>query len=281
MDGKILRRLAILAGSVFALSAAGAQAAQRTLSANEGAVAATLTYEQGSDHFGNTTFANLELGISRGGQSFYQQPVSSPSCGTSCLVEQDPHASALTVRDLEGNGQANVVLDLYTGGAHCCSVVQVFSFDPGVMAYRLAERNFGDPGARLTSLEPGKLEFESADDRFAYAFTSFAYSGLPSQIWEFREGRFVDVTREFPALIIADAKRQFKNFLANRRRGLGLGFIAAWAADEDQLGGRTVVDHTLAREARLHHLRSGDRLSPSGTAFVEKLERFLKKTGYA
>jgi hypothetical protein len=40
------------------------------------------------------------------------------------------------------------------------------------------------------------------------------------------------------------------------------------------------VTRTLNREARMHNLRSAEAFGPSGRAFVAKLERFLKKTGY-
>lgn len=258
-----------------------AVAASKSVTASLGDVAATLTYHQGSDSFGNPTFSQLRLLITNSGQSLHDEPVTSRFCGSECWVESFA-GGPLFVKDLEGNGQPAVVLDLYTGGAHCCSVVQVFSYDPAVMTYRLTEHDFGDPGARLTDVDGnGSLQFESADDRFAYEFTSFAYSGLPRQIWRFQNGRFLDVTRQFPQAVAADARRQWRQFLADRRQGLGLGFIAAWAADEDLLGHGTAVTRTLAKQARLHQLRSRDGLSPSGSAFIRKLNRFLKKTGYS
>jgi hypothetical protein len=258
-----------------------AAAAQKTAVASEGLVSATLSYQQGSDSFGNATFSNLQLTIERSGVSYYTQPVSSPSCGTSCLVEQAPSGGALAVRDLEGNGQPDVVLDLYTGGAHCCSVVQVFAFDPGVGTYRLSEHNFGDPGARLSDLSgDGPLEFQSADDRFAYEFAPYAYSGLPIRIWCFSGGHFIDVTREFPQPIALDAKRQWHEFLSNRRAGLALGFIAAWAADEDLLGKSATAAQVLGREQRAHRLRNSSGVGSSANRFIVRLGHFLKKTGY-
>ena len=98
--------------------------------------------------------------------------------------------------------------------------------------YAVVQRDFGDPGSRIEQLAGG-LVFLSADERFAYTFTSFAFSGLPLAIWSFASGRFVDVTARFPVQLAADATRQYRAFLANRRQGLGLGFIAAWAADEE------------------------------------------------
>jgi hypothetical protein len=190
-------------------------------------------------------------------------------------------SSPLAVEDLEGNGQPSIVLELSTGGAHCCSIVQIFSLDPGTMTYRSVERDFGDPGALVTDLAgDGRLEFQSADDRFAYEFTPYAYSGLPLQIWSFIEGRFIDVTKQFPAAIAADASRQLKGFLANRRQGYGLGLIAAWAADQELLGHDGQVRATLAHEARNGRLRSRGHYGPSGHAFVAELLRFLAHTGY-
>lgn len=258
-----------------------ARAAQETVNASAGAVTATLTYQQGTDSFGNPTFAGLQLRIARAGTVLYERPVRARTCGTLCAPETFA-GGPLQVADLDGDGEPEVVLRLNTQGAHCCSIVQVLSFDASRSAYAVHEHDFGDPGAVLTDVAgDGRLELESADDRFAYEFASFAYSGLPLQIWRFRQGSFIDVTRSFRKPLAADAKRQFKRFVANRRRGLGLGFIAAWAADEELLEHRALVSRTLAREARLHRLRSADRLSPGGRRFIKKLRRFLHKTGYA
>ncbi len=274
--------------AVLACSAAGAAAehitplAPKAISAGEGSVTATLDFREGSDEFGDPTFADLELLIARSGTIAYRQPVTSRGC-EECELEVFAHAPApLSVQNLEGNAQPVVVLRLYTGGEHCCTIVQLFSFDPAILAYRPIEHDFGDAGALVTDVDgDGTLELRSADDRFAYAFTSFAYSGLPVQIWRLTDGALHDVTSEFPLALAADAARQLRAFRANRHRGLGLGFLAAWAADEDLLGRAHTVSATLAREARAQRLRSADRLSPSGAAFVRKLRRFLQGTGYA
>ncbi|MGD0455535.1 MAG: hypothetical protein ABSB69_18270 [Solirubrobacteraceae bacterium] len=276
---------AVLAlGAGWVASALGAEAAvSRSQTASEGGVSAVLTYKEGLG--GPLPYFDLKFSISNSGTSFYEQPVSSRYCSAGCIPEElsgeSGKPSSVAVDDLEGNGQPNVVLELNTSGAHCCMVIQVFSFDPGVMAYRSVEHDFGDPGALIADVAgDGRLEFESADDRFAYAFSSYVYSGLPLEIWRFEEGRFVDATKEFPAAIAANAAGYLQGFRANRRHGHGLGAIAAWAADEELLRHGALVTRTLDREARLHNLRSAEGFSPSGRAFVAKLERFLKKAGY-
>jgi hypothetical protein len=271
-------------GAGWTVSALGAeQAVSRSQMASDEGISAVLSYQEGLG--GPLPYYDLKFAISRSGTSFYEQPVSSGYCASGCVPEdlsdEPGKPSSVSVTDLEGNGQPSVVLELNTGGAHCCTVVQVFSYDPGVMTFRSVERDFGDPGALITDVAgDGKLEFESADDRFAYAFTSYAYSGLPLEILRFEEGRFVDATKAFPAALATDAARWLKVFRANRRSGHGLGAIAAWAADEEKLGHHALVAHTLSREAQLHNLHSEAGQGPGGHAFIAKLQRFLKKTGY-
>jgi hypothetical protein len=278
-----LATAALLAAASVACAAGAAPAAaagQGSIGVSLGDVAAQLTYQTAVDSFGNPTFSQEQLQITRAGAVSYSAPVRSRHCAPECALETFG-GGPLAVASLEDGGQPDVIVRLNTGGAHCCTIVQVFSYDPGLMSYRPVERDFGDPGALLTDVAgDGRLELQSADDRFAYAFTSFAFSGLPLRIWRFRAGRFRDVTRSFPKALAADSAHQFSRFLANRRQGLGLGFIAAWAADEYLLGRGGSVSATLSREARLGRLRSGDHLSPSGAGFVSRLRRFLAATGY-
>lgn len=275
-----MRRLTLATALILLLGAAGAQAqGAGRITAGEGAVQATVTYPP-PPATGGPGLPGLHLEILRSGQPAYSQPISSGACLQECGLEVFG-GGPLQVKDLEGNGQPAVVLWLNTGGAHCCTVVQVYSFDPGAMAYRLVEHDFGDPGAVLEdAASNGHLEFSSADDRFAYAFTSYAYSALPLQIWSFQGGRFVDATRQFPRLLRLDAAIWLHDFRSNRARGKGLGFLAAWAADESLLGQRKLVKSTLAREAAAKRLRSSEAPNPSGRAYVRKLERMLRAYRY-
>jgi hypothetical protein len=227
------------------------------------------------------TFKHLHLSISNAGQVLYDAPVSSRLCPNPC-TPGDPfaHGQSARVLDLESNGQPDVVLGLYTGGAHCCFVDQVYSLDPGTMTYVSKEHYFGDAGAAIKDLHhDGHLEFVSTNDAFYYQFGSFADSGAPIQIWAFGAGRFVDVTRNFPQLIRRDAARWWRLFTHNYVAGEGL--IAPWAADEDLLGHSQQVKRALARQLKLGHLHSEfSPQVPSGRRFVAALQLFLHKQGY-
>lgn len=270
--------IAALVLASFALLAPAALATTQT--ASGGPVTATFTF---SGTF--PSYTGLHLTIAQSGSVLYDQPVTSKSCGSICAPgTTTPKASSVHVIDLNHTGQPNVVLDLFTGGAHCCWVEQVFTFDPGTMTYAKAERNFGDPGANIEDLKhDGHFEFVSADAAFGYAFTDFAASGFPLQILTFSGSRFQDVTNSYPALIRKDAARWLKAFkgMARQHYADSVGVIAAWAADEYRLGKRAAANRFLHQQASAGHLNSPlGRSVPQGQRFVAALQRFLRRHGY-
>jgi hypothetical protein len=270
--------LSLIVGMLAVATALAAGA--KAISASHGGTAATLTYHSRGGGPGEP-YSKLHLTIARRGRSVFDGRVNGLLCGTSCWpavgISGNP---VVRVADLEPGGSPDVILNLYSGGAHCCTITQVYRYDPGTRRYAIVQHDFADPGSLLRTLGGGYV-FLSADDRFAYTFTSFAFSGLPLAIWSFASGRFVDVTARFPVQLAADATRQYRAYLANRRQGLGLGFIAAWAADEDLLGHSALVTRTLVAQSRAGDLRSADGFARHGDAFIAQLKRFLVTTGYA
>ena len=228
---------------------------------------------------------DMRLTISVDGITRYDEPVVSRWCGHLCqAATYTKGASALHVVNLGPGERRDVVVDLYSGGAHCCTIVQVLTYHERRESYAEAEREFGDPSATLADLDhDGRFEFLSADDTFAYAFTDYAASGLPVEVLAFNRGRFVDVTRRYPGLIRQDAERWLRAFTsqASQHYADTVGVVAAWAADEELLGHAVAVQHFLTAQAAAGHLNSA--LSPDephGRAFVTALERFLRARGY-
>jgi hypothetical protein len=277
-------RLKLLA-AVVTLSAGvavPATALATTQSGHSGDVSATFSFV---GTFPN--FKHQRLKIVRAGKVLYDQPVTAPAlqCGNDCGPGVfRPHASSVTVRDIESDGQPDVILSLFSGGANCCFIDQVFSFDPGTMTYVKTDHDFAYEGAtikRLTS--KGPYEFLSANGAFIGEFTDNADSGAPIQIWSFGGHRFTDVTRQYPKLIAADAASWLRLFKHPVSRNNTVGPIAAWAADEELLGQDKLVQSTLASEARKGDLRSPPGSAgvwPSGKRFITALNRFLRSEGY-
>ena len=190
--------------------------------------------------------------------------------------------SPLTVRDLDGDGEPEVILDTYTGGAHCCSVSVIFR-RVGV-TYLHSVAWWGNPGYRLVDLDrDGRPELRTADDTFGYLFTSWASSGEPVRLFHYASGRLTDVTRDFPKAIQADADRYWQAAQEQlaRRDGEPRGLLAAWAADLANLG--------KVREAfaQLDALAAAGKLGDSegmGTAagadYSRALRAHLRSQGY-
>jgi hypothetical protein len=93
-------------------------------------------------------------------------------------------------------GDLYLMLESYTGGMHCCDHVQIAAPSPGrfelvdLGAYdgdRLAERPSDVDG-------DGVLDFVVSDDRFLYAFSSYAESVAPTQFLNIVGGKAVDVS---------------------------------------------------------------------------------------
>ena len=241
-------------------------------------VAATLSYVHNAKN-AVAPFSDLHLTIVRDGKKLYGAVIDNAFCGKLCAPNLP---DAQRVLDVEADGQPDVLLNLYTGGAHCCNVTDVFRYDTAHDDYSSLLHIWGDPGYRLVQLDASKAyEWLTYDDRFAYEFAAFAFSGLPLQILRLHAGTFVDVTRSYPQLVRGDAAQQWKYYLDNRKDGTGLGYLAAWAADEYTLSRTRVVATTLAQLDKAAQLRSNSSIWPGGSKFVANLARFLKQTGYA
>ena len=177
-----------------------------------------------------------------------------------------------------------MLLDLYSGGAHCCWIEQIFSFDPGTMTYAMTQHDFGDPGEEIVDIRaqrPLRVPYRRRLVRLE--FTDFAASGLPIQILTFSDRHFSNVTRQYPKLVARDAARWMKAFnsMAKQHYSDSVGVVGAWAADEELLGHVKLVNSFLAKQVKAGHLNSAlSPLEPGGAKFVAKLRKFLRAHGY-
>jgi hypothetical protein len=257
-------RLVTIAVAALAVLAAPASAA--TFSAQQGDVKATLDYDKSKA---------TRLVIVRATTTLMDAAPSLEACGEGpCAPSGFKGDPPLRVLDLDGDGEPEVIYSAYTGGAHCCSIAQVYRLNANVTGYTALELNFGDPGFDVQDIGgDGKPEFVSRDDAFAYRFTAYAFSGLPVLIQRYSATGFNDVTNRFPALIRKDARlwRGRYNRSRNRRDGIQRGPASAWAADKYRLGKRAQTLSFLRAEVRRGHLTA---------RFVNNLDKFLKKRGY-
>jgi hypothetical protein len=172
----------------------------------------------------------LELRVLRGGAVAFDQRF-----GT--VVPE-----ALRATDLDADGVAEVVFGYRRGRTHETAVLQ--ETPAGFRGHRHV---WGRARAGRLVAGQGGLVWVSSDARLRSAFK---HAGAPARIVAYRGGRFLNVTRDYPALVRKDAAHW-------RHRS-----PAAWAADEYSLGHR-------ARVWQVVHGR-----------FAVRLRRWLHAHGY-
>jgi len=244
-----------------------------------GPVSADLSYRES-----NSFYRDLRITIRRHGKVALTTSVDRIACkGCSVSGISTIMGQPLRMADLDGDGEPEVLVDLYTGGAHCCWVTLFLRWDGHT--YRSTPHLWGDPSYDLTDLDhDGRPELVTADDRFAYAFTNYAASALPIQIWHYDHGTLMDVTSSYPALVRKDAASLWTDYLQTRKQSGAdeRGLLAAWLADEYRLG---LVDEGWAKIRAAYALGElsvprVDPIWPAGQKYLTALRIFLAKNGY-
>jgi hypothetical protein len=265
-----------VAGLLALAPAAHAQSGVKagSITKTSGTVSATLSWKAGE-----YSVTAPRLAVSRAGTVV--SDLSLADVCRSCMLFADSPTSddfsSLKVADVDGDGEPEVIVDTFSGGAHCCTTARIYSFRAATGTYqRVKSYNFGNGGYLLKDLDgKGRLLFSADDDAFAYAFASYAASARPPLILSFSTatGRFTNVTRAFPAIIRRDAAYLLKEI----RKAKAApdheiqGAIAGYVADQYLLGKGSVGKAELARARKR-------RLTALG--FEANLLKFLKATGY-
>jgi hypothetical protein len=256
---------------LLAVPAAQAKVPAGTRTVTKGELSATLSWGAGE----NTVATKPHLEVSRGGEPLFDEDLAKV-CEL-CVGLADP-ARNIALRDLEDDRAPEVVVDLFSGGAHCCYTTVVVSVDAGEA--KTVVQSWGNGSYVLRRLDNDRVpEFVSTDDRFAYTFTAYVGSWRPPMIVDYVAGQFVDRTRRFPKRVLADI-RAIDRELPNVRRYDARGLIAARAADMALAGISPKGINRYLRRA----LRRGDLEGvpgyPKNRGFIRALNKFLRNSGY-
>jgi hypothetical protein len=273
----LLAALALTA--LLPATAAATTAAPVTETATSGTVTATFAHTDAGDG----QYEDLNITETRGGVQAYSgmpkvKDCEQPYCAPDTV--DGGARQALSVADVDGDGEPEVIVNVYSGGAHCCEIAVALRWTG--KAYKVLQHNFADPGYKLVPAAPGGLSaaFVTADARFGYEFTAYASSAMPLQVYRIEDGAWSDQTLSYAADIRAEAARLKKAYMKIRRTRESLGVLAAYVADEYQLLRRTQADAFLQHELRAGRLKTTSGW-PGGKTYIKLLKRDLKAWGYA
>jgi hypothetical protein len=285
-----MRRLTPFVVLFMLVVASPAAAATKTETSTSGQVTASFTYDYKRTSFGTYDFSRLHLTIDRAGMRLVDSAVGEEQCA-GCLAWPASQAvkglSSVTVRDLDADGEPEVLLDLYSGGANCCWYSESYRFDEAQSKYiqKTLRPGLSFPYTLKDLDKNGIPEFRTVDYRFAYKYGSNADTPRPLRIFNWGVGgKLVDVTLGFPRLASIDAAEYYKGYLRYRKvkdanvRGL----LAAYLADSYNAGnGRVAWRRVVAayRRGDVNKKFAGDA-GPHGKAYLTSLRKFLKKLGY-
>jgi hypothetical protein len=181
-----MRRAGLATLLALLVLASPARAEVKTETADAGTVHAEFSYDQGTDD----RFTALALRIFDSGAQIVNETIPDDDFLQPGGFVDKP---SLHAEDFDHDGVPEVVLDLYTGGAHCCLESWIHHGTSPKVVHK-----WGDVGYRYKDVDgDGTSEFLSADDSFAGAFTSYASSRFPLQVWAWTTGsRLRDITRQ-------------------------------------------------------------------------------------
>ena len=257
-----------------------------SITASSGATTATLSATGATGENTITDASAIRLRIARGDSIVFNGPLH--PCRFGCSPE-DPSGARfveLKAADLDGDGEAEVLVDRSDGFTPCCTLeTAIMRRDPRTGVYSELDRHWGESyriahlgGDRAAALVTGDLRFY---ERFAPRIAGFQ---LPTKILQLRAGGLVDVTRRHAGVVHRDARslarllRETDAIADGRRHGDHViaraalrPQLAAYAAEERLMGRRAVGDRRLGQEVRRHRVSA---------AFRRALLRFLARTGY-
>jgi hypothetical protein len=267
--------LAVALGAVVVTTAAAAPK-PHVEHARAGAVEAVFSYSYDAAAF---RFSRQRLVIERDGKTAFAAWLRKPPGGgfNAQPAGYFSHRRSVFVTDVDGDGEPEVVLDLYWGGAHCCWYSQIYRYAPATKRYAPLVHVWGNFGYVFADLDhDGSQELVTRDDRFSYAFASFADSRWPVRILRYRAGRLTVETPAYRSEIGRDANALWQAAMNPRRKASNQGIVAAWAADQAMVGHWAVAYRTIDRLSRSGKIH-GER---TRVAFERRLRSFLRRTGY-
>jgi hypothetical protein len=120
--------------------------------------------------------------------------------------------------EVTGKAPKELLITDFSGGAHCCLTVYLFTQEGGVR--NLLYEELGDESLELRDLDgDGRFELVLARIYSYFGDLPFALSPGVVRVYAYDGSVFYEVTRNLPSLTLREVARYRKAFLEGKRRG--------------------------------------------------------------
>jgi hypothetical protein len=195
--------------------------------------------------------------------------------------------ASVSLKDLDNDKNAEVIVETYSGGAHCCTNNIVYLWQLNKQEFKQLETGEINGGGTFQDLnKDGKFEFTTIDNNFLYAFSSYAGSYPPSLILTIENGDFKNVTSQFPQYLKAIAWDMFKVIKENQNEGEINGVLAGYVAQKILLGQYEegwkfmLANYDKTSDWGLEIYDQNSNVTGKYANFPAALKAFLIETGY-
>jgi hypothetical protein len=116
----------------------------------------------------------------------------------------------LSGQDIDGSGYPNVIIESYSGGAHCCFETLVYDLAETPLPIGLPASPGGNAPGEFVDLNGDSVfEFQTCDDSLAYAYCCYAGSPcVPAVlVYDSGQGRYVPKSYAYPEIYRDEIRR--------------------------------------------------------------------------
>jgi len=107
------------------------------------------------------------------------------------MYDDIPENSLVKIgNDITGDGQPDLVISHWSGGAHCCFTFYVFNIGEKFQLVDVIDNGDGDLGKFVDIDNDGVLEFQGNDWSYGYWHECFAASPAPEIILKYQDGKY-------------------------------------------------------------------------------------------
>ena len=192
----------------------------------------------------------------------------------------------LELKDLDRDTVPEVIVSTYSGGAHCCTNFTIHGWRD-TQSITTETGLLNSDGGEFRDLDGnGTQAFLSVDNAFLYAFDSYAGSFPPTRIYQYKAGKLVNTTRQYPKVLRAHAWEMYQTLQQNPKQTDSMnGVLAGYVAQKILLGEyKQGWNLMLARYDRKSEwgleIYKGDKAVGKYPDFPTALKAFLINTGY-